>query len=173
LIGSQHGEHNQRYRFDPAGNRLERDPTPKKPPQASDWSQLVHANLDNPDFDLLGEGQTIPVGPQHSWPSNRITELDGTCYRYDPAGNLIERKSQDGQILTLAYDGAHRLSHLRRKDPNGEALEARYQYDGLSRRILKQVRQKGQETTTWYGWDGDRQCAEATDARLRTTVHEP
>ncbi|MDH0897004.1 MULTISPECIES: RHS repeat-associated core domain-containing protein, partial [unclassified Pseudomonas] len=48
-----------------------------------------------------------------------------------------------------------------------------YQYDGLSRRILKQVRQNGEETTTWYGWDGDRQCAEATDARLRTTVHEP
>ena len=24
-----------------------------------------------------------------------------------------------------------------------------------------------------YGWDGDRQCAEATDTSLRTTVHEP
>lgn len=173
LIGSQHGENHRHYRFDPAGNRLERDPTTKKPPQASDWSQLVHANLDNPDFDLLGEGQAIPIGPQHSWPGNRITDLDGTQYRYDPAGNLIERKTADGEILTLAYDGAHRLSHLQRKDPNGETLQARYQYDGLSRRILKQVWQNGEETTTWYGWDGDRQCAEAMDERLRTTVHEP
>ncbi|MGP9827725.1 RHS repeat-associated core domain-containing protein [Ectopseudomonas khazarica] len=171
LSGSRHGEHEQRYRFDPAGNRLQLDATRAAP--VGDWSQRVQANLDNPDFDLLGEPQAVADDPQRIWPSNRISELHGTVYRHDAAGNLIERRRADGQVLTLAYDGAHRLSYLHRQDPDGQQLEAHYQYDGLSRRILKQVRQNGQETTTWYGWDGDRQCAEASAQRLRTTVYEP
>lgn len=172
LISSQHDEAPRHYRFDPAGNRLARNPS-AAPPPVNDWAQLVQANLNNPNFDLLGDGQGFALSPHGSWPTNRITELDGTTYHYDPAGNLIERKTADGQMLTLAYDGAHRLAYLRRHDPDGQTLEAHYQYDGLSRRILKQLNQNGEQTTTWYGWDGDRECAEATDQRLRTTVHEP
>ncbi|TRX73415.1 RHS repeat-associated core domain-containing protein [Pseudomonas mangiferae] len=55
----------------------------------------------------------------------------------------------------------------------GDEIKAAYRYDGLSRRILKQVLRGDTLSTTRFGWDGDRQCAEVGEDWLRTTVHEP
>ncbi|QNU65206.1 RHS repeat protein [Vreelandella titanicae] len=40
-------------------------------------------------------------------------QINGTRYRYDGAGNLIERQQPNGERLTLGYDGAHRLPRQR------------------------------------------------------------
>ena len=63
--------------------------------------------------------------------------------------------------------------HLQRVEPDGRALQARYHYDGLSRRIAKDVWRDGGQQRTYYGWDNHRQCAEAQADQLRTTVHQP
>ncbi|MBF3364009.1 hypothetical protein HKW94_42735, partial [Pseudomonas aeruginosa] len=97
----------------------------------------------------------------------------GNRYRFDALGNLVERIGADGERLRLAYDGAQRLVHLTRDYADGTRLEARYRYDALSRRIAKVVLRDGVEQQVRFGWDGDRQCAEAFARELRTTVHEP
>ncbi|MDR0702329.1 MAG: RHS repeat protein [Azoarcus sp.] len=85
------------------------------------------------------------------WIDNRIVRLDGIENTFDGAGNLIRRKDKDGAILELSYDGAHRLSVLRRSNPDGTKLRAWYAYDALSRRIAKGVsKDGGKETLTYH-----------------------
>ncbi|HIE6237441.1 TPA: type VI secretion system effector Tse5, partial [Pseudomonas aeruginosa] len=107
------------------------------------------------------------------WVGNRVERIAGNRYRFDALGNLVERIGADGERLRLAYDGAQRLVHLTRDYADGTRLEARYRYDALSRRIAKVVLRDGVEQQVRFGWDGDRQCAEAFARELRTTVHEP
>ena len=104
---------------------------------------------------------------------NRIAYLDGHQFRYDRVGNLVERLAPDGTRTVLGYDGGDRLVHLQLVEPDGRTLQARYHYDGLSRRIAKDVWREGRQQRTYYGWDNHRQCAEAQANRLRTTVHQP
>lgn len=104
---------------------------------------------------------------------NRLGRLDGHDFRYDAVGNLVECRRADGTHLQFAYDGAHRLVSLDVTDKQGRTLQARYYYDGLSRRIRKQVSRDGQVDITHYGWDGDVLCAEDDGSKRRTTIHLP
>nr|WP_269318612.1 MULTISPECIES: RHS repeat-associated core domain-containing protein [unclassified Halomonas] len=107
-------------------------------------------------------------------PDNRLTQLNGTRYRYDGAGNLVERQQPNGERLTLGYDGANRLVHLIHASELGATREATYRYDGLGRRISKTVRNpNGTTATTYYGWDGDRIVREETENQRTTVVYEP
>ncbi|WP_394423505.1 RHS repeat-associated core domain-containing protein [Vreelandella stevensii] len=111
---------------------------------------------------------------QQALPDNRLTQLDDARYRYDGAGNLIERQQPDGERLTMGYDGANRLVHLTHASASGETRDATYRYDGLGRRISKIVRHPdGTTATTHYGWDGDRIVREETDQQRTTVVYEP
>lgn len=187
LTGSLHqrpqqADQTHQYRFDAAGNRLDHGPQAGATPE--DWAAKVAANLDNPHFNLLGEGSMEPPTGAPCWPDNRILTQDGEHYRYDAHGNLTERISPDGSRLQLGYDGAHRLVRLEHKKANGEHWLADYRYDPLSRRISKQVQytdahgQQHPTKTTCYGWDGDQQSAEAWQDQdgqwhIRTTLYEP
>ncbi|WFE71025.1 RHS repeat-associated core domain-containing protein [Halomonas sp. M1] len=111
---------------------------------------------------------------QQALPDNRLTQLNGARYRYDGAGNLIERQQPNGERLTLGYDGANRLVHLTHDSELGYTREATYRYDGLGRRISKTVRHtNGTTATTHYGWDGDRIVREETEKQRTTVVYEP
>ncbi|KPQ20301.1 MULTISPECIES: RHS repeat-associated core domain-containing protein [unclassified Halomonas] len=111
---------------------------------------------------------------QQALPDNRLSQLNGTRYRYDGAGNLIERQQPNGERLTLSYDGANRLVHLTHTSELGATREATYRSDGLGRRISKTVRHpNGTTATTHYGWDGDRIVREETDDQRTTVVYEP
>ncbi|WP_245701712.1 RHS repeat-associated core domain-containing protein [Franzmannia pantelleriensis] len=113
-------------------------------------------------------------GQASAQPDNRQTQLDGTRYRYDGAGNLIEREQRNGERLSLGYDGANRLVRLARTSPQGTTQEAHYRYDALGRRISKTVQHaNGTTATTHYGWDGDRLVHEAKERHQTTVVYEP
>ncbi|MCC5901444.1 MAG: RHS domain-containing protein [Halomonas sp.] len=115
-----------------------------------------------------------PQDNQQALPDNRLTQLNGARYRYDGAGNLIERLRPNGERLTLGYDGANRLVHLIHASELGYTREATYRYDGLGRRISKTVRHtNGTTATTHYGWNGDRIVREETDNQRTTVVYEP
>ncbi|WP_240549183.1 RHS repeat-associated core domain-containing protein [Billgrantia antri] len=106
--------------------------------------------------------------------ANQLSELDGSRYRYDGAGNLIEREQPNGELLHLGYDGANRLVRLTRTSTQGATEEARYRYDALGRRISKTVHHaNGTTATTHYGWDGDRLVHEAKERHQTTVVYEP
>lgn len=123
-------------------------------------------------FDPAGN-RLDPQHPETLIQDNRLVSLDGNQFRYDSVGNLLECRRADGRHLQFAYDGAQRLVRLDLTDEQGGTLQARYGYDGLSRRILKQVLRDGQLQTTRYGWDGDALCAEDDGSSRRTTVHLP
>jgi len=113
-------------------------------------------------------------GQASAQPDNRLTQLDGTRYRHDGAGNLIERETSNGERLSLGYDGANRLVRLTRTSAQGATEEARYRYDALGRRICKTVHHaNGTTATTHYGWDGDRLVHEAKERHQTTVVYEP
>ncbi|MCA8866814.1 MULTISPECIES: RHS repeat-associated core domain-containing protein [unclassified Halomonas] len=124
--------------------------------------------------DAAGNRLEQGVDKQQGLTDNRLTQLNGARYRYDGAGNLIERQQPNGERLTLGYDGANRLVHLIHASELGATREATYRYDGLGRRISKTVRHtNGTTATTHYGWDGDRIVREETDNQRTTVVYEP
>ncbi|TNH19673.1 RHS repeat protein, partial [Halomonas sp. BL6] len=115
-------------------------------------------------YSVDAAGNRLASQAQQALPDNRLTQLDDARYRYDGAGNLIERQQPDGERLTMGYDGANRLVHLTHASASGETRDATYRYDGLGRRISKTVRHPdGTTATTHYGWDGDRIVREETD----------
>ena len=124
--------------------------------------------------DAAGNRLEQGVDKQQGLTDNRLTQLNGARYRYDGAGNLVERQQPNGERLTLGYDGANRLVHLIHASELGATREATYRYDGLGRRISKTVRDtNGTTATTHYGWDGDRIVREETDNQRATVVYEP
>lgn len=171
LIGSRHGEEVFEYRFDPAGNRLPNAELSR--PADEEWAATVQARLKDPRFNLLGEVDGEADTRVQRWTDNRVLFDEKHQYRYDAAGNLIERLGADGEHMQLHYDARHRLVRIQRRTAQGERIEARYHYDALSRRVRKDVTRNGHTETTRYGWDGDRLVAEEAATRLRTVVYEP
>jgi RHS repeat-associated protein len=171
LVGSTHGEAEHNYRFDPAGNPL---PATDKPTiEPTDWAATVQARLHDARFNLLGEGEVGDDVPVERWPDNRVRFDEQYHYRYDAAGNLVERLGADGDHMQLEYDARHRLARVQRRMADGERIEASYAYDALSRRIRKEVTRNGQVEITRYGWDGDHLVNEETATRQRTVIYEP
>jgi RHS repeat-associated protein len=81
--------------------------------------------------------------PRDEW--SREGEYQGIHYRFDRAGNLIERT--DGQqTLNLVWDGNQRLTESL---TNGQITL--YGYDALGRRLFKETSGK----RTQFYWDGD------------------
>lgn len=170
LVASRHGsDAEQVYRYDAAGNRLD----------CEDDEGITSGQLQHEHNELYRSGFTNSQQASDSrgslpvWSGNRVEAFKGSTYRFDALGNLIERKDPGGQRLQLAYDGANRLVHLIRLQQDGVHIEARYSYDALSRRISKTVQKGNEQQRVRFGWDGERQCAEAFEGLLRTTVHEP
>lgn len=170
LVASQRGNAlERRYRFDPAGNRLETD---------DDGSGQAQTHYEHNELYRSGytgsRHETAQLNPAaERWAGNRVETFRGSTYRFDACGQLIERTDPDGNRLRLVYDGAQRLVRLTRQRPDGVRVEAHYRYDALSRRIAKTVHVGKASSLVRYGWDGGRQCAEARAELLRTTVHEP
>lgn len=109
-----------RYLNDPAGDRLR--------------TQIVERMRRR----VVGEEMV-----ESEW--SRVGGYEGTYYRFDRAGNLVERRD-DQRDLHLVWDANQRLieSHT-----NGTVT--RYGYDPLGRRLFKET---GDNRTLFY-WDGD------------------
>ncbi len=71
----------------------------------------------------------------------------GTQYRYDPDGNLVEKRCADGSAWRYAWNGAGRLKEVVR--PDGTRVEL--SYDALGRRVRKRTA----DDETQFVWDGD------------------
>ncbi|MBH8581980.1 RHS repeat-associated core domain-containing protein, partial [Bisbaumannia pacifica] len=148
------------YRYDPAGRLI-----------ASQHGDHAHRY----PMDAAGNRlEAQPGNPPAPNSSNQLSQLDGSRYRHDGAGNLIEREAPDGERLTLGYDGANRLVRLTHTSAYGHTREAHYRYDALGRRIGKTVRHaNGTTATHHYSWDGDRLVHEETEHQRTTVVYEP
>lgn len=192
---SAQGEHQERWRLDPAGNRL-----PAKAPghhpgsktaASADWNAQVQQNLHDPRFNLLQPDQNpdSPAGKNvERWRDNRIGWSQGTDdeetthYRYDSWGNRTHALHSDGSTTHLHYDSLHQLRQVAQIDIQGKAQSSTtYRYDPFGRRVSKshQDLKQGpspspvQPQATHYGWDGDRLVHTEDDLHIHHTVYEP
>ena len=129
------------YQYDPLGRITEHlDPQGR-----------VTRYLNDPAGDRLktriveGGRRRVVGGGVEEGKWSREGEYEGTYYRFDRAGNLVERR--DGERdLHLVWDGNQRLV-----ESHAEGLVTRYGYDPLGRRLFKET---GNRRTLFY-WDGD------------------
>ena len=139
------------FRYDPLGQVVEHiDPQGK-----------LKKFFQDPAGDRLTTGVKQGDGP---W--RREGWCEGVHYRFDAAGNLVERRderqlgdTEEPKTLALEWDANQRLvrSRARSTFDEGQAdTETFYGYDPLGRRIFK--RTGGSDT--WFGWDGNALLAE-------------
>ena len=115
-----------RYLNDPAGDRLK--------------TRIVESARQRVMDESVVEGE---------W--SREGEYEGTYYRFDRAGNLVERRDEQ-RDLCLVWDANQRLIESYAND-----LVTRYGYDPLGRRLFKEI---GDRRALFY-WDGDVLVGEA------------
>ncbi|CAB5617079.1 Cell wall-associated polypeptide CWBP200 [Pseudomonas putida] len=104
---------------------------------------------------------------------NRIKQWRDQEYRYDPWGNLIEKRSGHSKLQTFAYDCENRL--VRAETLVNGKLESRgeYRYDSLGRRVAKQAEINGQVEQKRFLWQGLRMLREETPGQSILYVYEP
>ncbi|MEZ6112123.1 MAG: RHS repeat-associated core domain-containing protein [Pirellulaceae bacterium] len=98
---------------------------------------------------------------------------------YDGEGNVVERKDRaSNDTRELVYDHRNRLTRITERSAEGViALDVRYTYDALDRRIAKTVDDDGEgsgvERTTYFVYDGVQVLLEFEDVDGSGTVQQP
>ncbi|UPK86288.1 RHS repeat-associated core domain-containing protein [Pseudomonas sp. A2] len=105
--------------------------------------------------------------------NNRIRQWRDQEYRYDPWGNLIEKRSGHSKLQSFAYDCENRL--VRAETVVNGKLESsgQYRYDSLGRRVAKQAEINGQVEQKRFLWQGLRMLREETPGQSILYVYEP
>ncbi len=156
----------QAFQYDPSGHLIG---SSCYSPQHPTRNTEQHYTLDK-EGNRVGSGAHADPSACHS---NRLEQLGHTQFRYDDAGNLIERRAPQ-DLQTLQYDGLHRLSCVERQRPGYPTTKTYYIYDALSRRICKQIiPERSQSHSIRYGWDGDQLVHEDNGDQRTTVFYEP
>jgi len=163
---SQYGiEH---YRYDPLGQVVEHvDPQGRLKRFLQDpvGDRLPTRVMDSSMPQQTGHGSSPGEWSRQGW-------YQGVFYRFDAAGNLVERRDDghaerpddEPKASVLGWDAMQRLVHSR---TNG--IETSYGYDPLGRRVFKRTGAK----CTWFGWDGDTLAAEGPGETPRQAPMPP
>ncbi|MFV3340617.1 RHS repeat-associated core domain-containing protein, partial [Pseudomonas sp. NY15349] len=104
---------------------------------------------------------------------NRIKQWRDQEYRYDPWGNLIEKRSGHSKLQSFAYDCENRL--VRAETLVNGKLEStgHYRYDSLGRRVAKQAEINGEVEQKRFLWQGLRMLREETPGQSILYLYEP
>ena len=153
-------EHRQTFQYDPVGRLI-----------GSLFEEA--SNRREKSYPLDAEGNRIGSEGAHAIQHNRLTGYREAEYRYDKAGNLIEKLTQN-TLQTFHYDALNRLSHLTQKQLGYATFTAYFTYDALSRRVCKQViPERGPTRFVHYGWSGDQLIHEDLGEQRTTVFYEP
>ncbi|QKZ02404.1 RHS repeat-associated core domain-containing protein [Pseudomonas eucalypticola] len=104
---------------------------------------------------------------------NRLRNWQNNEYRYDPWGNLIEKRSGQRQVQYFKYDCENRLVASETLVQGRLHSKGRYQYDSLGRRVGKSAQQDGQVQEKRFLWQGLRMLQELTPERDSLYLYEP
>jgi len=135
------------YRYDPLGRITEH----------LDPQRRITRYLNDPAGDRLrtriveGTRQRVVGGGVVEYEWSREGEYDGTYYRFDRAGNLVERRDAE-RDMRLVWDANQRLI-----ESHANGTVTRYGYDPFGRRIYKET----DNARTLFYWDGDSLLGEA------------
>ena len=104
---------------------------------------------------------------------NRIKQWRDQEYRYDPWGNLIEKRSGHSKLHSFSYDCENRL--VRAETLVNGKLESRgeYRYDSLGRRVAKRAEINGELEQKRFLWQGLRMLREETPGQNILYLYEP
>ncbi|WP_409202104.1 RHS repeat-associated core domain-containing protein [Pseudomonas asiatica] len=104
---------------------------------------------------------------------NRIRQWRDQEYRYDPWGNLIEKRSGHSKVQHFSYDCENRL--VRAETLVNGKLEStgHYRYDSLGRRVAKQAEINGEVEQKRFLWQGLRMLREETPGQSILYLYEP
>ena len=99
-------------------------------------------------YDAVGNRTTSSLSSTHVYDvANRLLEDDNFLYEYDANGNLVTKTSKSDNVVTAyRWDAQNQLTHIDFAD----GTTAAYRYDGLGRRIEKNV----DGAITRYIYDG-------------------
>ncbi|MBI1748794.1 MAG: VCBS repeat-containing protein [Acidobacteria bacterium] len=133
------------YTYDRVGNRITR--TDLEGLNRFDYDglhRLIHATHPqdfNPEesfsYDPVGNRLDSHLSATYAYEAaNRLLQDDNFVYQYDANGNLISKQDRStGALTRLSYDSENQLTRI--DLPGGGFAE--YKYDGLGRRIQKNV----------------------------------
>ncbi len=104
---------------------------------------------------------------------NRIRQWRDQEYRYDPWGNLIEKRSGHSKVQNFSYDCENRL--VRAETLVNGKLEStgHYRYDSRGRRVAKQSEINGEVEQKRFLWQGLRMLREETPRQSILYLYEP
>jgi len=151
LVGPEAGLVDRTYRYDPAGNLLERSDGRK----GDTFFQYDPMDRVRSMIDPMGRIHRLVYDQARNRPREhgidpgnglRSTRLEGAIREFDAAGRMIRRIIPEGETR-LVWDGFDRL--VEATNPLGQHLI--FAYDALGRRISKEVN----GGKTHFVWDGD------------------
>ncbi|EKT4497424.1 RHS repeat domain-containing protein, partial [Pseudomonas sp. CJQ_7] len=94
-------------------------------------------------------------------------------YRYDPWGNLIEKRSGHCKLQHFIYDCENRLVRAETLVNGKLDSQGEYRYDSLGRRIAKQAEMNGEVEQKRFLWQGLRMLREETPGHSILYLYEP
>ena len=104
---------------------------------------------------------------------NRIKRWRDQEYRYDPWGNLIEKRSGHSKLQNFSYDCENRLVRAETLVNGKLASTGEYRYDSLGRRVAKQSEINGITEQKHFLWQGLRMLREETPEQSILYCYEP
>jgi len=220
LTRQQQGEHfAQHYQYNKAGQLIRQASSLKGQLQTridydyDDAGNLIRRNdsrigIDQYRYDLLGQitAHADPTGKvrqfvydktgdrfkthQEDGEERTLQHDDGSFWRLDKAGQLIQKQDAQGENTFLEWNAYGRLWHLTRRGSeireqasgNSQVFDtgflipiAEYIYDALGRRICKVKAANPQcnspAETIWFVWDGDVMVGEVKQQQSEPQHH--
>ncbi len=104
---------------------------------------------------------------------NRIKQWRDQEYRYDPWGNLIEKRSGHSKLQSFSYDCENRLVRAETLVNGKLESQGEYRYDSLGRRVAKQAEINGEVEQKRFLWQGLRMLREETPGQNILYLYEP
>ncbi|WP_313713603.1 RHS repeat-associated core domain-containing protein [Pseudomonas sp.] len=105
---------------------------------------------------------------------NRIKQWRDQEYKYDPWGNLIEKRSRHYvKQQRFSYDDENRLVHAETYVDGALKSIGHYRYDSLGRRVAKQVEIGRQVEEKRFLWQGLRMLREEMPGQSILYLYEP
>ena len=104
---------------------------------------------------------------------NRIKQWRDQEYRYDPWGNLIEKRSGHSKLQSFSYDCENRLVRAETLVNGKLESQGEYRYDSLGRRVAKPAEINGELEQKRFLWQGLRMLREETPGQNILYLYEP
>ena len=136
ILDPQHGD--AHYKHDARGRLV--------------WGRMPWGEEQHRAMDAVGNiFRTPDLSDRRYGKGGRIEEADGTTYRHDEDGNLVEKTDVLGDTTLYRWNGAGMLDSVLLPD----GREVSFEYDVMARRLGKRVEESGEvRKEVRWAWDG-------------------